>query len=196
MLFRSSKIPLVVENLNELMQPCILPTTPDVLSMGRRCIDKGYSFWWPCGSHSPSFILPDESVVHCTVIDYTPYILDDDDDGRSKNQRLAAPALLGVRITVIPTTAQVMITQLVRELQLPPSNRAAVAGQAICLGATLGKQGPYVTPTSPQQLHLAQLINLCVTMTMPASFEWTSLQINYNTASAPHRDSKIGRAHV
>jgi hypothetical protein len=39
--------PLRLEELSEDVVPLILPSTPAVLSIGRRCMEQGYGFEWP-----------------------------------------------------------------------------------------------------------------------------------------------------
>ena len=52
----------------------ILDSTPDVLSMGRRCMEDGYSFVWPAYSCSPQFQLPTGEVLVCQVRGFIPYV--------------------------------------------------------------------------------------------------------------------------
>ena len=51
----------------------ILEDTPSVMSMGKRCVDLGYSFIWPSGK-TPYMIDPNGDIIEMTVRDYIPYI--------------------------------------------------------------------------------------------------------------------------
>jgi len=44
--------------LNALADPFVLDSTPDVLSIGRRCVEDGWSFYWPPYSLTPTFTSP------------------------------------------------------------------------------------------------------------------------------------------
>ena len=39
--------------------PYVLPDSPDVLSIGRRCVQEGYGFYWAPFSDTPALIPPD-----------------------------------------------------------------------------------------------------------------------------------------
>ena len=39
------KLPLMSQALQTVVEPYVLPATPDVLSIGRRCVKSGWSFW-------------------------------------------------------------------------------------------------------------------------------------------------------
>ena len=54
----------------------MLPSTPAVLSIGRRCVDHGYGFYWRPFSKIPEFITPDREAIPITVVDYIPYYYD------------------------------------------------------------------------------------------------------------------------
>ena len=41
-----------------LCHPYVLPSTPDVLSIGYRCVEEGYGFWWPPFSRKPVLTKP------------------------------------------------------------------------------------------------------------------------------------------
>ena len=51
----------------------VMPKTPAVLSVGERCMDHGFSFYWPARKN-PYFILPDGTVVHLIVEGKIPYL--------------------------------------------------------------------------------------------------------------------------
>eukprot|EP00974_Lingulodinium_polyedra_P054864 5276899-Lingulodinium_polyedra.AAC.1 len=62
-----------VEECASSVQPYILDNTPNVLSVGMRCVQHGYSFIWPA-KENPYFILPDDRVVQFEVVKYIPYL--------------------------------------------------------------------------------------------------------------------------
>ena len=51
----------------------VMPKTPAVLSVGERCMDHGFSFYWPTRKN-PYFVLPDGTVVRLTVEGKIPYL--------------------------------------------------------------------------------------------------------------------------
>lgn len=51
-------IPLWMEPLMEVCNPYVMTDSPDVLSMGRRCIDQGYEFQWLAHVSKPFFVTP------------------------------------------------------------------------------------------------------------------------------------------
>ena len=61
------------EAFDEPAQAHILEDTPSVMSIGKRCIDLGYSFIWPSGK-TPYMIDSNGDIIEMTVRDYIPYI--------------------------------------------------------------------------------------------------------------------------
>ena len=71
-----------------IIDPYVLPDSPDVLSIGRRCVDQGYGFYWKPYSQSPALIPPDAHMPRVDssraskewtwleVDDYIPYLVD------------------------------------------------------------------------------------------------------------------------
>ena len=43
-----------IGELNEIAEPYILDSSPDVLSIGRRCVEDGYEFHWKPYSLHPT----------------------------------------------------------------------------------------------------------------------------------------------
>ena len=78
------EVPLYIAELKEKCVPYILKNTPDVLTMGHRCMCEGYSFVWKAHSNKPFFRRPDGKRISLTVDHYVPYLLTDLD--------IAAPA--------------------------------------------------------------------------------------------------------
>ena len=50
-----------------------MESCPAVLSVGRRCVDFGYSFHWPAGG-APYLVRPDGARVELEVEGYVPYL--------------------------------------------------------------------------------------------------------------------------
>jgi hypothetical protein len=68
-----SEIQYQVEELCEQVDVRILPATPPVLSVGRRCMEHGYSFMWMAG-RDPIFVLPSGKRVALEVEGLVPYL--------------------------------------------------------------------------------------------------------------------------
>ena len=63
--------------LGETISPYVLDSTPNILSMGRRVIDHGYTFAWPGWSLWPFYIHPTtRKSIHMLVEYYSPYLDD------------------------------------------------------------------------------------------------------------------------
>ena len=61
------------EAFDEPAQAHILEDTPSVMSMGKRCVDPGYSFIWPSGK-TPYMLDSNGNIIEMTVRDYIPYV--------------------------------------------------------------------------------------------------------------------------
>ena len=57
----------------EAIRPYVLETTPNVLSIGRRCMELGYEFHWKKYS-LPTFTLPCGKKITLCVDNYIPYL--------------------------------------------------------------------------------------------------------------------------
>ena len=51
----------------------VLDDTPSVLSMGKRCLEQGYTFIWPSGK-DPFMIDSDGLIINMKVKDHIPYV--------------------------------------------------------------------------------------------------------------------------
>ena len=78
-------LPLHSTALDRDVEPLVLEQTPSVLSIGRRCMEEGFSFWWPAGGN-PILYMPDGRQIELEVIDYIPYL-------REKNTKRAVVAM-------------------------------------------------------------------------------------------------------
>ena len=65
-----------VEDLGEDVEPLALKDSPDVLSIGRRCVEHGYGFHWDPFSEDPFLVTPNGDKVKLRVFDYVPYLPD------------------------------------------------------------------------------------------------------------------------
>ena len=61
-----SKHEVHVEALDQPLQFVLLPNTPAVCSVGKKCMEQGFSFFWPKGE-APHFICPDGRKVQCQL---------------------------------------------------------------------------------------------------------------------------------
>ena len=72
------------EAFNEPAEAHILEDTPSVISMGKRCVDLGYSFVWPTG-RTPFMLDPNGNIIEMTVKDYIPYVSVDQEKRKLKS---------------------------------------------------------------------------------------------------------------
>ena len=64
-----------VPELSEIVKPYLVESSPAVLSVGTRCVDKGYDFIWKGSKgENPYFITPGGKRVELEVRDYVPYL--------------------------------------------------------------------------------------------------------------------------
>ncbi len=62
------------EALRGDVEAYVLPSTPRALSIGRRCVEEGYSFAWVANA-KPTLIAPGGEVVQLEVIENIPYLM-------------------------------------------------------------------------------------------------------------------------
>ena len=55
----SKVVGLQIEDFGENILPCVMPQTPNVLSLGRRCRQDGYTFIWEAQADVPRLLNPD-----------------------------------------------------------------------------------------------------------------------------------------
>ena len=64
-----------VGTLADVVSPLVLNSTPPVLSVGKRCMDEGYSFIWNAGS--TPYLVDQQGRKHFLAVrDYVPYLKD------------------------------------------------------------------------------------------------------------------------
>ena len=62
-----------VGNLDEVIEAHVLESTPSIISVGKRCMDMGYSFVWAAGC-KPTLTCPSGRTVTLDVINNVPYL--------------------------------------------------------------------------------------------------------------------------
>ena len=67
-------LPMFSKAVGENIFPLILPDTPPALSVGERCVERGFGFHWEPYEIAPTFIFPDGRKVTCHVESYVPYL--------------------------------------------------------------------------------------------------------------------------
>ena len=81
------------------MEPLVMDDTPDVISIGWRCVELGWSFWWPPSSLHPVLTPPQGNAVVCNVRGHIPYV-----DNTSAIPASAMPAPIGPALKDSDTT--------------------------------------------------------------------------------------------
>ena len=61
------------EVFEEPVQAHVLDDTPSVLSMGKRCLDQGFTFVWPSGK-DPFMLDKNGMMIKMKVKDHIPYV--------------------------------------------------------------------------------------------------------------------------
>ena len=64
---------MFIPQLNEATEAIVLPDTPWVLSIVRRCMEFGFGFYWP-PYPPPMVVLPDGGIIELEVEGYIPYL--------------------------------------------------------------------------------------------------------------------------
>ena len=77
----NQEVPLYIAELDEYCVPFVLKNTPDVLTMGRRCMNDVYiyiyiyTFVWTTKSNEPYFRRPEGTKIVLKVENYVPYLV-------------------------------------------------------------------------------------------------------------------------
>ena len=77
----SEMVDINVDELPMMSEAHVLESTPSVFSIGKRCMEQGYSFIWPA-NQLPYLIDQNANKIPLSVHDNIPYIKVNDDDGR------------------------------------------------------------------------------------------------------------------
>ena len=64
---------IFIKQLNADILPYVLEETPAAISVGYRCIELGYSFFWPNGA-TPYFVNPENKRIYLEVRERMPYL--------------------------------------------------------------------------------------------------------------------------
>ncbi len=86
-------VPQQIGRLGVNAEPYILDQSLDVLSVGRRCVQGGYSFQRLPYSLAPTLRCPNGKVVKLVSRDFCPYL----DDYKPSERSFAAPAVAPIR---------------------------------------------------------------------------------------------------
>ena len=65
---------------DEMAEVLCCKNTPSVISIGKRCLEMGYAFYWPPYSENPFIVKPDGTHVVMTVENNIPYLTGGNDD--------------------------------------------------------------------------------------------------------------------
>ena len=98
------------------VMPLLLESSPPVLSVGKRCMEEGYSFHWPSG-RNPYLVSPDGKRHDLDVDNMVPYLPDPPFDGVS----CPAPAF---PVGVAPSAVEEVVGD-----QGPPEEGGVIPGQ-------------------------------------------------------------------
>ncbi len=79
-------MPLWCKELNQLGHPYLLHDTPQVLSVGKRCIEQGFTFHWEEGK-KPIMTNPEGLVVELEVERNIPYLRSGSEDAQPRPAR-------------------------------------------------------------------------------------------------------------
>ena len=89
----SEVLPMFLKKLGEHIEPHVLDSTPNVLSLGRRCVLDGYTFHWEGYSVHPWLLAPASSEnIFLNVQDFVPYLVTDQCDAQVGQVAAAGPA--------------------------------------------------------------------------------------------------------
>ena len=114
----AAKMKLLMKSkaLRSAVEPYVLPQTPDVISIGKRCVELGWSFWWPPFSKRLVLTPPKGrgSPVYLSVEGNIPYVR----ERRSKSK----------------PTAPAPVTNFNKPTTSPGSTMGAATGPDSCEG--------------------------------------------------------------
>jgi hypothetical protein len=98
------------EELKDLVEPLVLPDTPAVLSIGRRCMQMGYGFYWHPGQN-PFLVTPDGNVIPLLVRKDIPYL------AVGSSRSIPKRPKNFVEIPVVPAVEQIELDKCVQDEQ-------------------------------------------------------------------------------
>ena len=159
---------LHLDELDEDIEPFVLPSTPAVLSIGRRCLDHGYSFRWPAGK-LPYFITPKGVKVKLIVEDYIPYL-------RTSHACKTACAVISLRTRRVTEEAPTVKV---------PTATGPVLAEEVSPGDDPAQLVPHGDDPAPPRRLTRQILSI-LTTTLPWSNQRAS-QRKTNSARRPRR---------
>ena len=65
---------MYVPDIGETIEPYILDSTPNVLSVGYRCQERGWGFYWEPWSSRPRFVSPSGKSYPLSTDGHIPYL--------------------------------------------------------------------------------------------------------------------------
>ena len=68
------KLRLTLGTFDMTSQAYVLDDTPSVMSLGKRCMEEGYSFVWPSGQ-MPFMVTKNGERIDLTIHDNIPYVI-------------------------------------------------------------------------------------------------------------------------
>ena len=77
-------VPMHSKAMGGAISPYLLPNTPSVLSIGKRCMEEGYSFYWPA-NEQPYLETPSRACIALRVDRNLPYLDTRDDPNAEGN---------------------------------------------------------------------------------------------------------------
>jgi hypothetical protein len=153
-----------VDELKEQIKPYLLDSTPDVLSIGRRCVKYGYGFHWDPYSLRPFLVSPDGDMIPLEVLDYVPYLADrfNANNAPELNNGTGCPALPSAQFkqkrrkllkeeqaAFLKANIAVQMAELEKLEVAAPGPAAQAAEPADCIAAA---PGPAAQAAEPEEL--------------------------------------------
>ena len=96
------QVAMQIEGVPDNVHPYVLKDSPDVMTIGRRCVRVGYGFHWPAFSTRPYYDLPAKfggGRLNLVSIGDVPYLLDTWNPEGLKNALPAMPATFARKVT-------------------------------------------------------------------------------------------------
>jgi hypothetical protein len=70
----TKEMTMCIPQLDEMAEMLCCQNSPEVISIGKRCLEMGYAFFWPPVSKRPFFIKPDGTRIVMHVEGNIPYL--------------------------------------------------------------------------------------------------------------------------
>ena len=99
----AKRVTLPLNNLKGDAIAVVLKNTPAVLSLGRKCMDEGYSFVWKT-KEKPYLLTPDSKRIFLDVVNYVPMLAAPCVDTQGVTTRGATPAVNAEAQKAVTTT--------------------------------------------------------------------------------------------